>query len=102
MPEKREQIGIIAGGGRFPVMVADAARARGCRTVAVAHEGETAPDLEEHVDEVVWIRLGQLGRLIRAFRKRGVHQVLMAGTISKRRMFSRVRPDLKGDRKSVV
>jgi hypothetical protein len=96
MPEERELIGIIAGGGRFPMMVADAARARGCHTVAVAHEGETAPELGEHVDELVWVRLGQLGRLIRAFRQRGVRRVLMAGTIAKRRMFSRVRPDLKG------
>jgi UDP-2,3-diacylglucosamine hydrolase len=96
MSEEREQIGIIAGGGRFPMMVADAARARGCRTVAVAHDGETAPELGEHVDELVWVRLGQLGRLIRAFRERGVQRVMMAGTIAKRRMFSRVRPDLKG------
>lgn len=78
------------------MMVADAARKRGCRIVAVAHEGETAPELGAHVDELVWVRLGQLGRLIRAFRQRGVQRVMMAGTIAKRRMFSRVRPDLKG------
>ncbi len=78
------------------MMVADAARRRGCFTVAVAHEGETDPVLAQHVDELVWVRLGQLGRLIRAFRQHDVQQVLMAGTIAKRRMFSRVRPDLKG------
>ncbi len=96
MPEEEEHIGIIAGGGAFPVMVADAARRNGYLTVAVAHEGETDPGLGEHVDEMVWIRLGQLGRLIRAFRQRGVRRVTMAGTIAKHRMFSRVRPDLKG------
>ena len=96
MLEERESIGVIAGGGAFPILVAEAARRRGCRTVAVAHEGETLPELAEHVDEIVWVRLGQLGALIRAFRNRGVRQVLMAGTISKHRMFHRVRPDLKG------
>ncbi|MFO7784605.1 MAG: LpxI family protein [Thermodesulfobacteriota bacterium] len=96
MPEEREHVGIIAGGGTFPMLVADAAKRRGCLTVAVAHEGETDPALEEHVDELVWVRLGQLGRLIRAFRRRGVRRVMMAGTIAKRRMFSRLRPDLKG------
>lgn len=96
MPEETEHIGIIAGGGVFPVMVADAARRSGYLTVAVAHEGETDPVLGEHVDEMVWVRLGQLGRLIRAFRQRGVRRVTMAGTIAKHRMFSRVRPDLRG------
>ncbi len=96
MPEQPDQIGIIAGGGVFPLMVADAARRLGCFTLAVAHEGETDPALQGHVDEIAWIRLGQLGRLIRAFRQRGIQRVMMAGTISKRRMFSRVRPDLKG------
>jgi UDP-2,3-diacylglucosamine hydrolase len=96
MPEEPEHVGIIAGGGGFPLLVADAARSRGCRTVAVAHEGETDPVLADHVDELVWVRLGQLGRLIRVFRNRGVKRVMMAGTIAKRRMFSRLRPDLKG------
>jgi len=96
MHGERESIGVIAGGGAFPILVADAARGQGCRTVAVALEGETSPDLAEHVDEIVWIRLGQLGALIRAFRNRGIGRVLMAGTISKRRMFHRARPDLKG------
>ena len=96
MHEERESIGVIAGGGAFPILVAEAARRQDCRTVAVAHEGETSPELADHVDEIVWVRLGQLGALIRAFRKRGVGRVLMAGTISKRRMFQKVRPDLKG------
>lgn len=96
MPEEQEHVGIIAGGGTFPLLVADAAKRRGCFTVAVAHEGETDPSLEKHVDELVWVRLGQLGRLIRAFHSRGITRVMMAGTIAKRRMFGRLRPDLKG------
>jgi UDP-2,3-diacylglucosamine hydrolase len=62
----------------------------------VAHLGETDPSLSEKVDEVVWIRLGQLGQLIKAFKKKNVKKGLMAGTITKRRMFENIRPDLKG------
>jgi hypothetical protein len=88
-------LGIIAGGGKFPLLVAEAAGRRGHRVVAVAHEGETDPLLGEKVDEIVWIRLGQLGRLIKAFKARGVRRALMAGTIRKRRMFEDARPDLR-------
>lgn len=64
--------------------------------VAVAHHGETAPALSEKVDEIVWVRLGQLGRLIKSLKKEGVKKTLMAGSIAKRRMFENIRPDLKG------
>ena len=89
-------IGIIAGGGQFPLLVADAAREQGFRVVALAHRDETDPALSERVDEIVWIKLGQLGRLINTFKKNGVKKALMAGTITKRKMFENVMPDLKG------
>lgn len=89
-------IGLIAGGGQFPLKVADSAKKKGVHVVAVAHKGETDTALESKVDEIVWIRLGQLGRLIKALKERGVERTLMAGTINKRRMFDRVVPDLKG------
>ncbi len=92
----KQTIGIIAGGGQFPLMVAEAAKARGLRTVAVAHYGETEPALSEKVNEIVWIKLGQLGRLIKVFRTEGVQNVIMAGSITKKRMFENLRPDLKG------
>jgi UDP-2,3-diacylglucosamine hydrolase len=91
-----ETIGLIAGGGQFPLLVAEAAKRRGLGVVAVAHLGETDPSLSEKVDEVVWIRLGQLGQLIKALKKKNVKRGLMAGTITKRRMFENIRPDLKG------
>jgi len=91
-----ETIGLIAGGGQFPLLVAEAAKRRGLGVVAVAHLGETDPSLSEKVDEVIWIRLGQLGQLIKALKKRNVKKGLMAGTITKRRMFEDIRPDLKG------
>ena len=93
---EKPSIGIIAGGGQFPMMVAEAARARGLRTVAVAHYGETEPVLSEKVNKIIWIKLGQLGRLIKAFRAEDVKNVIMAGSITKRRMFENLRPDLKG------
>lgn len=94
-PEKPEVVGLIAGGGQFPLMVARAARKQGFRVVAVAHLDETDSSLSEEVDEVVWIRLGQLGQLIKAFKKNGVRSALMAGSVRKKRMFE-IRPDLKG------
>ena len=89
-------LGLIAGGGVFPLMVADAAREKGLRVVAVAHEGETDPLLAEKVDEMAWIKLGQLGHLIKALKKAGVTKTVMAGTINKKKMFENVRPDLRG------
>ncbi|MFC1839180.1 LpxI family protein [Thermodesulfobacteriota bacterium] len=90
------RIGIIAGGGQFPMMAADSAKKQGISVIAVAFEGETDPDLAERVDEIVWIKLGQLGKLIAAFKKRNVDKAFMAGSINKRRMFGNAKPDLRG------
>jgi DUF1009 family protein len=65
MPAPEKTIGLIAGGGQFPLLVADAARKQGTRVVAVAHQGETDAALSDKVDEIVWIKLGQLGQLIK-------------------------------------
>jgi hypothetical protein len=94
-PVQDKTIGLIAGGGQFPLLVADAARKQGTRVVAVAHHGETDAALSDKVDEIVWIKLGQLGQLIKTFKKFGVSKALMAGSIAKKKMFS-MRPDLKG------
>ncbi|MFH1293067.1 MAG: UDP-2,3-diacylglucosamine diphosphatase LpxI [Pseudomonadota bacterium] len=96
MSEKRKILGLIAGGGQFPLMVAEAARKSGFHVVAVAVSGETEPSLSDKVEEIVWIKLGQLGHLIKAFKKNGVQKALMAGTITKKLMFENIRPDLKG------
>jgi DUF1009 family protein len=92
----QETLGLIAGGGQFPLIAADAARRRGVRVVAVAHLGETDPTLSDRVDEIVWIKLGQLGHLIKTLKKQGVRKALLAGTITKKKMFENIRPDLKG------
>ncbi len=88
-------IGLIAGTSQFPIIFARAARAKGYRVVAVAHRGETFPELEGEVDEITWVAVGQLGKLIKAFKRGGAQKVVMAGGIEKKRMFKDVRPDLK-------
>lgn len=93
MPERT--IGLIAGKSQFPILFARAARAQGYKVVAVAHKGETLPELEFEVDEITWIQLGKLGKLIKVFKQAGVSQAVMAGGVTKTRMFTDVRPDFK-------
>lgn len=91
-----ERIGLVAGNGRFPLLFAAAARAEGVHVVAVAHRGETSEDLVALVDELTWVRVGELGKLIRALRRAGVRRAVMAGGIGKPRHLSDIRPDLRG------
>jgi DUF1009 family protein len=88
------KIGLIAGNGRFPLLFAEEAKKAGARVIAVAHRGETDPMIERVADEVTWIRVGQLGRLIRALKSAGVTEAVMAGGIKKTRIFE-ARPDLR-------
>jgi hypothetical protein len=96
MHDSNNILGLIAGGGQFPLLIADAAKKNGVHVIALAHHGETDPALCDRVDKIVWIKLGQLGHLINTLKKNGVNKVLMAGTITKRRMFENIRPDVKG------
>ena len=91
---KMEKIGLIAGNGRFPILFASEARKSGVEVIAVAHVGETDPEIEKIASEVTWIRVGQLGRLIDVFRSAGVTDAVMAGGIKKTRIFD-ARPDLR-------
>jgi hypothetical protein len=88
-------LGLIAGNGRFPFLVADAARRAGRRVVAVAVKEEAAAELAGSVDEIHWVGLGQLGRCIDALRAAGVSEAVMAGQVQHRRIFSNIVPDLK-------
>lgn len=87
------KLGLIAGNGRFPVLFADAAKLAGFAVTAVAHRGETPDVLDQHVDDVRWIKVGQLGHMIEHFKSAGVDTVVMAGGIKKTRMFTEYRPD---------
>jgi DUF1009 family protein len=68
---------------------------QGREVVAVAHEGETLPQIAQVTDKLRWIKIGQLGKLLRFFKDNGVSEAVMAGGIRKTRLFSRLRPDLK-------
>lgn len=89
------RIGLIAGNGRFPIIFADNARKLGLHVTAVAHEGETDPELEGHVDRIYWIKIGQLNRLINAFKDGEVSEAVMLGGIKKTHVFTTVRPDFR-------
>ncbi len=91
-----DKIGLIAGNGSFPLAFARAAKQKGLQVIAVAHEGETLPELAQWVDSISWIKVGQLGRLIQVFKDHDVHDVLMAGGIKKTRLFEGGFPDLRG------
>jgi UDP-2,3-diacylglucosamine hydrolase len=90
-----ERIGLIAGNGRFPIIFADNVRKLGYHVSAVAHEGETEPELAGHVDRIHWIKIGQLSKLIKAFKEDKVHQAVMLGGIKKTHIFTTIRPDFR-------
>ncbi len=89
------RIGVIAGNGRFPIIFADNAHKMGLQVYAVAHEGETEPELEQHVDRIHWVKIGQLNKLINAFKSDGVRNVVMLGGIKKTHVYSHARPDFR-------
>lgn len=90
-----QRIGLIAGNGRFPIIFANNARQLGYHVSAVAHEGETEPDLANHVDRIHWIKIGQLNKLIQAFKEDDINQAVMLGGIKKTHVFTTVRPDFR-------
>ena len=93
-----QTLGIIAGNRTLPLLFARQARAMGVtRLVAVAFEGETDPALAKLVDDLVWLRVGQLGKLISAFTERGVKHCVMAGQIAPKNLF-----DLRPDRRAMT
>lgn len=93
-----ETVGLIAGNGRFPLIFAETARAAGVRVVAVAHEGETPPELAGMVAAITWVRVGQLGRIIDALVAAGVRRAVMAGGIRKEALLEHFVPDERAQR----
>ncbi len=89
-------IGIIAGGGQFPLLFIEAAHKAGRRVVVVAHKGETDEKVALAADAVCWVKLGQLGKLISFFKAEGVGETVFLGTITKTKIFRDILPDLKG------
>jgi len=92
------KLGLIAGNGRFPFLVLDAARAQGFAVVVAAIREETDPEIDHRAacDERIvlhWLSLGELSRLIEVFHKEGVTAAVMAGQVKHKQIFSSIRPD---------
>src|SRR5262245_61333104 len=87
--------GLIAGNGKFPFLVLEAARSQGIEMVVAAIKEETFPEIEKHAATVHWMSLGQLGKLIKTFKAEGVDRAIMAGQVKHKQIFSSIIPDLK-------
>jgi len=95
MTSSVDSLGVIAGSRSLPLAFAREARRQGVkRLVAVAVEGETDPALASLVDEIVWLKVGQLSRMITAFTSRGIKQCVMVGQVAPKNLFE-FRPDLR-------
>jgi len=97
-PIIEDRLGLIAGNGRFPFLLLDAARAHGLTVVVAAIREETDPEIDDRAANdpnvhVHWISLGELSRLIEAFQREGVTRAVMAGQVKHKQIFSSIRPD---------
>jgi UDP-2,3-diacylglucosamine hydrolase len=94
MPSQTEKLGLIAGNGKFPFLVLDAARAQGYEVVVAAIKEEAFPEIESHgAVSVHWLSLGELSKLIETFQRAGVRRAVMAGQVRHKQIFSSIRPD---------
>src|SRR5271155_5615862 len=93
MSDQKEKLGLIAGNGRFPFLVLDAARAQGYEVIVAAIKEEAFPEIESHGASVHWLSLGELSKLIDTFKREGVHRAVMAGQVKHKQIFSSIRPD---------
>src|SRR5580658_3452804 len=92
------KLGLIAGNGRFPFLLLDAARAQGLAVTVAAIREETDAEIDrraaaDHHISVHWLSLGELSRLIEVFHKEGVQKAVMAGQVKHKQIFSSIRPD---------
>jgi len=92
------KLGLIAGNGRFPFLLLDAARAQGLEVCVAAIKEETDAEIEQRAAAdpeitVHWLSLGELSRLIETFHKEGVEKAVMAGQVKHKHIFSSIRPD---------
>jgi DUF1009 family protein len=90
------KLGLIAGNGTFPLLLIDAARARGTDVIVAAINEETFPEIEQRgAKSVHWMSLGELSKLIETFKREGVTEAIMAGQVKHKQIFSSIRPDWK-------
>jgi len=89
-----ERLGLIAGNGKLPFLVLDAAQAQGLEVVVAAIREETSPEIDSRgATAVHWLSLGELSKLIDMFKQEGVHRAVMAGQVKHKQIFSSIRPD---------
>ena len=93
-----KKLGLIAGNGKFPLIFAEEAKREGYALVAVAHKGETMEEIDKLLDDVTWVYVGQLGKIIETFHSAGITEAVMAGGIRKVKLFGNFRPDWRGVR----
>ena len=89
------KFGLIAGNGRFPFLVVEGARKQGASLAVVAIREETDKRIEEIAEKVVWVGIGQLGKMISFFKREGVEKAMMAGQVKHVQIFSGALPDLR-------
>ena len=88
------RLGLIAGNGKFPFLVLDAARAQGLEVVVAAIREETSPEIESKgAASVHWLSLGELSKLIDTFKEQGITRAVMAGQVKHKQIFSAIKPD---------
>ena len=89
------KFGLIAGNGQFPLLVLDGARRNGASLAVVAIKEETDPRIDEIAENVTWVGIGQLGKMISFFKKNEVEKVMMAGQVKHVQIFSSAMPDVR-------
>jgi UDP-2,3-diacylglucosamine hydrolase len=87
--------GLIAGNGRFPFLVLEAARSQGIEMAVIALREEAAPELEAIAKRLHWVSLGELSRALDLLHQEGVTRAVMAGQVKHTKIFSSIRPDWK-------
>ncbi len=92
-PATGDRYAIIAGNGRFPFLVLDAARDRGIDPLVVAIKEEAFPELGRNASAIEWLSLGEVARLLELLGERGVNKVVLAGQVKHVQLFSSIKPD---------
>ena len=87
--------GLIAGNGKFPLLVVEGAKREGASLAVAAIREETDPEIDQVAERVEWVGIGQLGKMIRFFRNEGVEKAIMAGQVKHVQIFSRAVPDAR-------
>jgi hypothetical protein len=94
MALSQQRIGLIAGNGKFPLLVLDAARSRDLQVVVAAIKEEAFPEIEQRgAAAVYWLSLGELSKLIETFKRENITHAIMAGQVKHKQIFSSIRPD---------